>query len=139
MLAVVFLALGAFLLYQALQLPLASLAGPGPGLLPAALGGLLLALAALLVPATWRERVVVGDLRRIGVMVVAVAVCTATLELLGFVLATGTMMVVLLVAFNERRRLALAALGIAGTVATYALFAGLLKVQLPADPWGLWQ
>ena len=138
--AVVFLLLGAFLLYQALQLPMRSLAaGPGPGLLPAAVGALLLVLAALLLPATWRERVAFGDLRRIGIMIAAVAFCTAMLESLGFVLAAAIMMVVLLVTFNERHRIALTALGVVGAAATYALFYGVLKVQLPADPWALWR
>jgi len=44
----------------------------------------------------------------------------------------------LLVAFNPRRRLWLAALGLAGSVGSYALFSSFLKVQLPPDPWFLW-
>jgi Tripartite tricarboxylate transporter TctB family len=137
--ALAFLLLGAFLLYQALQLPMRSSGGPGPGLLPAALGVLIVALAARLIPATWRERVVFGDLRRIGIMTAALVLCTALLEPLGFVLATGLLMVILLVAFNERRRLAMAALGVIGVVVTYAVFYSVLKVQLPSDPWGLWR
>jgi putative tricarboxylic transport membrane protein len=138
-LAVAFLLLGAFLLYQALQLPMRGVSGPGPGLLPAALGALLVLLSARLIPATWREPVTFGNLRRIAVMIVALAGCTALLEPLGFVLATGLMMVALLVTFNERGRPAMAALGLLGSAVTYALFYGFLKVQLPGDPWGLWR
>jgi len=138
--AVAFLVLGAFLLYQSLQLSMRSLdGGPGPGLLPAGLAVLLLVLAARVVPTEWRQRVAFGNVRRIGVMIAAIALCTATLEPVGFVLATAGMMAILMAAFNERHRLALAALGVVGALATYALFYSALKVQLPGDPWGLWR
>lgn len=138
--AAAFSLLGLFLTYQALRLPFRSLdGGPGPGLLPTGLGVLLLILAGFALVQSRHERVAFGNLRRIGIMVGSVALYAATLEWLGFVLATAIMVVALLLTFNERRRAPLAALGVAGTLATYALFSGALKVPLPADPWGLWR
>lgn len=136
--ALAFLILGAFLLYQATRLSMRGLdGGPGPGVLPTGLALLMVALALRLLLSSWHQRLKFGNLRRIGIMVAVVGVYTAVLDKLGFVVATSIMMVLLLVTFNERYRLPLAALGVAGTVLTYQLFFGILKVQLPPDPWGL--
>jgi hypothetical protein len=138
--AIAFLLLGAFLFYQATRLSMRGLdGGPGPGLLPAGLGVLMLALSGRLVLSTWRERPQFGNLRRIGIMLAVVTVYGAVLERLGFVLATSILVVTLLMTFNERHRLPLAVLGVAGTALTYSLFFSVLRVQLPPDPWGLWR
>lgn len=138
--AIAFFLLGAFLLFQATQLSMRSLdGGPGAGVLPAALGILLMVFSARLIPGDWRDREPLGDVRRAGIMVLVLAVYAATLERLGFVLTTAALMILLLATFNSRRRLPLAALGVVGTLASYALFAGVLRVQLPADPWGVWR
>ena len=113
--------------------------GPGAGLLPLAIGAALVVLAGWTLAITWRQRVAFGDLRRIGIMIVALAVCTLLLDSPGFVLATAMLMAVLMVAFNERHGVVLAALGIVGAAATYALFFGVLHVQIPGDPGGLWR
>ncbi|OLC19237.1 MAG: hypothetical protein AUH33_06030 [Chloroflexi bacterium 13_1_40CM_68_21] len=131
--------LGALVLVQALGLRMTSLGGgPGPGLFPLALGAVLLLAGARLAPATLRERTEFGNLRRVGLLAAALAVYATLLERLGFVLTTGATIVFLLVAFNERRRVPLAILGVAGAVGSYALFSSLLRVQLPPDPWYLW-
>ena len=138
--AIAFLLFGAFLLYQATRLSMRSLdSGPGPGLLPSAIGALMLVLSAMLLRSGWREPAQFGTLWRLGVMVVVVTLYTAVLDRLGFVIATALMMVVLLVAFNERHRLPLAGLGVLGTALTYWLFFSVLKVPLPTDPWRLWR
>lgn len=139
-LAAVFFALGGFLLYQALRLSMRSLdGGPGPGLLPAALGGLMLLFAGRLLLGGAAERPTFGNLKRVGIMVAALALFGVGLEPLGFVLTAALVMVLLLILFNERQRVALAALGVIGAVASYALFYALLRVQLPPDPLGLWR
>lgn len=138
--AIAFLLLGAFLFYQSTRLSMRSLdGGPGPGLLPSAIGALMVLLAVLLLRSGWRERTQLGAVWRIGVMVGVVALYTAVLDRVGFVIATALMMIVLMVAFNERYRLPLAGLGVLGTALTYVLFFSVLKVPLPPDPWRLWR
>jgi putative tricarboxylic transport membrane protein len=113
--------------------------GPGPGVLPAALGALLLGIGARLAVTTWRERPEFGILWRVGVLALALVAYAVVLDPLGYVIATAATMVVLLVTFNERRRAMLAVLGVAGAVGSYALFNTALHVPLPPDPWGVWR
>ena len=113
--------------------------GPGPGLLPAALGVLMAVLAAWVLFVEPRPAAAPGELRRVGVMAGGLALYAAVLEAVGFVIATAALTVGLLALFNERGRAWLAALGVAGTVTSYWLFHTLLKVQLPADPFGIWR
>ncbi len=137
--AVALALLGAFVLVEASQLKMTSLGGgPGPGVFPVALGVMLLGIGARLAPAALRERTEFGHLRRVAVLIGALAAYAALLDRLGFVITTSATIVFLLVAFNPRRRLWLAALGLAGSVGSYALFSSFLKVQLPPDPWFLW-
>ena len=137
--AVALALLGAFVLVEASQLKMTSLGGgPGPGVFPVALGVMLLGIGARLAPAALRERTEFGHLRRVGVLIGALAAYAALLDRLGFVITTSATIVFLLVAFNPRRRPWLAALGLAGSVGSYALFSSFLKVQLPPDPWFLW-
>ena len=137
--AVALALLGAFVLVEASQLKMTSLGGgPGPGVFPVALGVILLGIGARLAPAALRERSEFGHLRRVAVLIGALAAYAALLDRLGFVITTSATIVFLLVAFNPRRRLWLAALGLAGSVGSYALFSSFLKVQLPPDPWFLW-
>ena len=137
--AVALALLGAFVLVEASQLKMTSLGGgPGPGVFPAALGAMLLGIGARLAPAALRERSEFGHLRRVAVLVGALAVYATLLDRLGFVITTSATIVFLLVAFNPRGRLWLAALGLAGSVGSYALFSSVLRVQLPPDPWFFW-
>ena len=137
--AVALALLGAFVLVEASQLKMTSLGGgPGPGVFPVALGVMLLGIGARLAPAALRERTEFGHLRRVAVLIGALAAYAALLDRLGFVITTSATIVFLLVAFNPHRRLWLAALGLAGSVGSYALFSSFLKVQLPPDPWFLW-
>jgi putative tricarboxylic transport membrane protein len=138
--AIVFALLGAFILAQALELRMTSLGGgPGPGVLPAALGALLLGIGARLALTTWRERPEFGVLWRVGVLALALVAYAVLLDPLGYVITTAATMVALLVTFNARRRVLLAALGVAGAVGSYALFNTALHVPLPPDPWGVWR
>jgi putative tricarboxylic transport membrane protein len=138
--AIVFALLGAFILAQALELRMTSLGGgPGPGVLPAALGALLLGIGARLALTTWRERPEFGVLWRVGVLALALMAYAVLLDPLGYVITTAATMVALLVTFNARRRVLLAALGVAGAVGSYALFNTALHVPLPPDPWGVWR
>src|SRR2546425_12177674 len=109
--------------------------GPGPGVFPVALGVMLLGIGARLAPAALRERTEFGHLRRVAVLVGALAVYATLLDRLGFVITTSATIVFLLVAFNPRGRLWLAALRLAGAVRSYALFSSVLRRQPPARPW----
>ncbi len=138
--AAVFFVLGWLFLYQALRLSMRSLdGGPGPGLLPGVLGLLTVVFSGRVLVARVAEWPVFGNLSRVGIMVAGLAVFGFALDRLGFVLTSALVMVLLLSLFNERHRTALAALGVLGALAAYALFYSVLKVQLPADPWGLWR
>lgn len=131
--------IGAFVLVQSFGLKMTSLGGgPGPGVFPVALGALLLGIGVRLAPESWRERTDFGDLRRVALLAGALAVYATLLDRLGFVITTSATIAFLLAAFNPRRRVALAALGVAGAVSCYALFSSFLRVQLPPDPWYLW-
>ncbi len=135
-----FLILGSFLFYQATRLSMRSLdGGPGPGVLPAGLGILMVLFSLWALVRHRLERVQFGSLARIGIMVGGVAAFNFILERVGFLVATALLMVALMVAFNERHRVPLAALGVVGAVLGYVLFYQVLKVQLPPDPWGLWR
>ncbi len=132
--------LGAFVVYQAIQLPMRSLdGGPGPGLLPAVLGIMLFGLGAWLVVGWNGEHPRFDNLDRVGIMALVLGVYAVGLERLGFVLTASLATTTLLLTFERRHPLLLAALGIAGAVACYALFYSVLKVQLPPDPLGLWR
>ena len=137
--AIAFGLLGALVLVETSQLKMTSLGGgPGPGVFPAALGAILLVIGARLAPAALRERTEFGHLGRVAVLTGALAVYAALLDRLGFVITTSATIVFLLVAFNPRGRPWLAALGLVGSVGSYALFSSFLRVQLPPDPWFIW-
>jgi hypothetical protein len=131
--------LGAFIVLEALQLRMTTLGGgPGPGVFPAALGTLMVVLGVLLAPSAWCERTEFGHLPRLAGLTGVLVAYAIVLDLAGFVIATAVAMAVMLAAFNERHRIALAALGVAGAVGSYALFSSVLHVQLPSDPWFIW-
>jgi hypothetical protein len=139
-LAVVFLVLGVAMLAQALRLSMRTLdGGPGPGLLPAALGVLIVVFSGRILLMTADQRPTFGHMARVGIMVAGLAMFGVAMDRLGFVLTAATVMVLLLLLFNTRGRAVLAGLGVVGAAATYALFYAVLRVQLPPDPWGLWR
>jgi putative tricarboxylic transport membrane protein len=137
--AVVLALLGAFVLVQAFQLKMTSLGGgPGPGVFPIALGALLLGLGVLLAPAALRERAEFGNVPRLAGLAGVLILYAILLDRLGFVITTSGAMAGMLAAFTARRRALWAAVGVAGAVASYALFSSILHVQLPPDPWFFW-
>jgi putative tricarboxylic transport membrane protein len=108
--------------------------GPGPGVLPVALGVIIVVLAAISFVRAEVRQIELPNLRRILVILGALIVYAALLEPLGYIIATTVLLAVLLMAFAERRRWwqPMAALVVAG--GTYALFRLLLSVPLPPDP-----
>jgi hypothetical protein len=138
--AVALCALGAFVVYQSSRLSMRSLdGGPGPGLMPIALGVLSVGLGAWILLAGGDNRHTFGNLRRVALMGLVLGLYAVGLEHLGFVATAALATVMLLLSFQRRPPVPLIALGIAGAVVCYALFYSALKVQLPPDPLGLWR
>lgn len=130
------LALGLYLTYEALQLPLGSLTRPGPGFYPAVLALLLVILSgailfhslkrgAALLPVGFGARTV-----HIAITAGAILVYALLLEAIGFLLCTFVLVLALLVAFGKvpwPRSLIVAG---AGTIAVYVMFTQ-LGIPLP--------
>ncbi len=121
--------------------PIGSLSEPGPGYVPLLLAiflgvmGLLVAVcgckSAPLAGMQWTEA------RRAIALLVACGVAAYALERLGYRITMATLLVFFL-GVMERRKLWLVVLVGAGfSLATYHVFATLLRVPLPVSPWGV--
>jgi putative tricarboxylic transport membrane protein len=108
--------------------------GPGAGVLPTALGVIIvgLALASFFRPEV--DRIKLPQLGRILLILGALAGYALLLNPLGYIIATALLMGALLMSFAERKAWwqPVAAIGIA--VGTYAVFHSLLQMPLPVDP-----
>ncbi|HET7096743.1 MAG TPA: tripartite tricarboxylate transporter TctB family protein [Casimicrobiaceae bacterium] len=130
--------LGAFAVWQAALMPFGTVALPGPGMLPMALGVLLMLSSAGLVVAELRapariEIVTLGN-RHIVLAFVAVVVAGLLFETAGFLVTSTLFMFVLLTALSTLGwwRSLLAA--VATSVAAGLFFDKLLGVVLPSLP-----
>ena len=131
---------GAAIAWQSWQYPLGSVAAPGPGYLPFALGIALLACGALIVvagsrsPAFDRKRFDDGPK---GLAILAgLAFAALALERLGYRITIAVVLVYYLGVLERRpwaRTLALAAVVALGS---HYLFAGWLRVPLPVGAFG---
>jgi hypothetical protein len=127
-------------MWEAHKLPLGSLSNPGPAYVPIVLAGLLLGFAVLVaargggsarvVTLGWHEwRHAVAILAVLGFMAFA-------LERLGYRLTIIVALAVVLLVLERRSWLTAAAFSLAFALASYHLFAVVLRVQLPRSPWG---
>ncbi len=128
-------ALGACVFAAAKKMPFGSIANPGPGVMPAALGVLLLVAGALVALSAWRStpreaRVELGHADVIGPVAALVAV-GFLFEMLGapLVLAVFLTLLFRLLARTAWWRALLG--GVLGSAATWLFFVELLDVQLP--------
>ena len=133
--------LGVYVAVVARQYPFGTLAEPGPGFLPFALG-LLLAAAGLVIAlgarfAAGAHRPVFDDLPHALVILAALAVAAFTMERLGFRLTVAAMLLFFLGAVERRRlwRVTVVACGFA--FGAFHLINDILRVPLPVGPWGL--
>ena len=120
--------------------PTGSLAEPGPGYVPLlfaiVLGafGLLIALRSGASPLfntiQWTEA------RRGLVLLAACGVAVFALERIGYRLTMIALLIFLLGVVERKRALPALSVALGFAFASYALFATLLKVQLPRGPWG---
>jgi putative tricarboxylic transport membrane protein len=138
--ALVLLAFGLFALGQAARLRLGTIAAPGPGLFPLALAAALCVVAAGLLARAWRLPAAAGGLpagRRLPIAgaLGALVVYALVLERVGFLLATGALLVFFFRALQRRSW----AVALGGSLVTAALswlvFKVWLGVNLPAGWW----
>ena len=133
--AVLLMVFGGFWIWQASRLALSSPeGGPGPGLLPTAMGVSILVLAALSFLRPEVERIGLPHVGRIALILVSLIGYALLLEELGYVIATALLLGFLLLAFAERRRWWQPVAAAVVSFATYYVFRILLQVPLPTDP-----
>jgi putative tricarboxylic transport membrane protein len=134
-----FFVMGAWMIWQSTMLPQFSVFGPGPEFLPNIAGGLLIVLSALLFVSTVRKgEVTPADFwpnrsgwYRVGVMVFALFLYTALLEVVGYLLLTFLYMVFMLFALSKYRWFVKIGLAVFITLLFYQIFVGMLGVPAP--------
>ena len=133
--AVAMMAFGGFWIWQAGRLALRSPEGaPGPGLLPTAMGVLIIAMAAISFIRPEVGRVELPYFRRIAIILASLVGYAILLEPAGYVVATALLLAFLLLAFADRRRWWQPVAALAVSFASYYVFRILLSVPLPPDP-----
>ena len=134
--AVVLVLFGAGFVLEARRYPFGTPSAPGAGFLPLVLGAIFTLLAVLLLvrPGWPPERSTLPPDRqaalRIGTTVLGLAAAIALLERIGF-LVVGTVLMLVLLLFLDRRPLRAAILAPIVTVFTYVVFKVWLRVPLP--------
>jgi putative tricarboxylic transport membrane protein len=130
---------------SALRLDRGTSSNPGPGLVPAAIGGLLLACTAIHLIGVLRSRSgevegaasippAAGNRRAVVGILAATVVFPLILEPLKFVVATTVVAFVMLVLLNPRRPAFSLGLAVGMAVASFVIFSRLLGVALPGGP-----
>ena len=143
--ALALIALGAFVALEAWQWPYLAKDGPGPGFFPLWIGIILMALAGayivLQITAAARGKSDVDRTSWKGSGPVltgwaALIVAVALLKPLGFT-AAYALLTIFLIRFVFRQAWKAAVIvGVVSAVAFWIVFVKLLRVQLPAGPWG---
>lgn len=134
--ALVLLVFAAGFLWEASRYPFGSLGTPGPGFLPVTLGTsfAVLSLVLLIRPGLPPEDVLPPDRAaalRIGITIVAITLSILLLDRLGF-LVTGTLLMLAMLLFLDRRPIRAVLLAPVSTFLVYAVFKVWLRVPLPA-------
>ena len=133
--AVMLILFGAFWVWQASRLSARSAdAGPGPGVLPTALGVIIIVLALISFFRPEVERIALPHLGRIAVILASLIGYALLLEPLGYVASTALLLAFLFIAFAEQRKLWQPVAAVALSFGTYYVFRILLSVPLPPDP-----
>lgn len=133
-------ALGAWIVGQAWGWSYMGEDGPGPGFFPRWYGAIMLVLSLLLVAGSIfkpgagaaQKAVRFDEMRRAFTCWLALAVCIALLNVLGFIIAFALLTwFIVAILFRRPQREALV-IAVAGAVGFHALFAWGLGLQLPA-------
>jgi len=142
---VVFLLLAAFIAWESLELKFYTNNGPGPGFFPFWLSMALGLLAVLMIlQATFRESEPMPEgffasragYLRAGAIVVALAVTTALLDIVGFPLTMLVTILFLLFALGRPSLIVTLLVSAAGSFGWFYLFDRWLKVPLPMGFFG---
>lgn len=141
-----FVAFAGVVLTQSVQLEYYDRGIPGPGFFPILLACALALTGLLLVVSRLRgadadfgvfEGPSRSELRRALTVWLAIAIATAVMNLVGFLLTTGVLVAVLLLGVERLRTWTAVLTVILIPVVFYTVFAVLLKVRLPVGPWGI--
>jgi len=145
--AIAIIAVGAlFIGFAVKDLPLGTIDDPGPAAMPLLLGGLtiLFALwslgagsAGLLASAGEEDGPAPGERWHAVRIVAAMAAAAVLLAPLGYRLTILALLVFFLVLVERKPLLPAVAVSVALSFGSHALLWHVLKVQLPAGPWGL--
>jgi putative tricarboxylic transport membrane protein len=151
--AIAQLLLGAITAVLSLQLPLGTLRLPGSGLFPLALGVLLALLSAFQLTRLLLDRRAAataapaqpatppkpappeGATRRVALFMATVAIATALLQVVGYVISSLLLMLGLLKVLGVRWRVAVPVAALSATGA-HVLFVLWLKIPMPPGPLG---
>ena len=132
--------LGGAYLALALQLPMHTLNGPGAGVFPVVVAGVLMATGALVAlwpaagPATENEDDAPGSFRATAVVFAALVAFCLLFQRLGYIASGVLLMIAVLRAFRAPWTVA-AAVSVVSVLVTYAVFATLLGLTLPRGSW----
>lgn len=134
-------ALGVAYFALALGLPMYTLSGPGPGVFPVAVAGILVLAGTL---AAWKPESqsepddvnssTEGTWLAPGIVFAALVVFCLIFQRVGYIVSGIFVMTAALKAFNARWPFALA-VSVVSVLATYLVFATLLGLQLPRGSW----
>ncbi len=133
-------ALGLYVAAASREYPFGSIAEPGPGFLPFALGlmlaacGIVVAIGAFYVAPT--RPVPFADLPHALVVLGALAAAAVAIERIGFRATVAVMLLFFLLAIERRQPLVAVALTLAFALGSFHLINDVLRVPLPVGPWG---
>ncbi len=124
-----------------LKLPLGNLQNPGPAYVPALLAALLFGFAILIIVFGGRSQLMAGvswsEWRHAVAILAVCAFMALALERLGYRITIFAALAFLLGVVERRSMVATVAFAGVFSVASYYLFATLLRVPLPLGPWNL--
>ena len=136
--AIAFILLGAFAAWEAARMPLGSAAMPGPGMMPLALGVLLMLSSAALVILDWKapqpEAPVLLGNRQVALTVAATIIAGLLFERAGFLVTSTLFLFVMLLALSTLGWWRSLLASVAASVAALYFFQKLLGVNLPPLP-----
>jgi hypothetical protein len=134
-------ALGLYVWWMNRAYPIGTLSEPGPGYVPLLLA-VFMGVMGLLVALSGGKSMPLAELEwteagRAAALVIACGVAAYALERLGYRITVAALLVFILGVMERRKVMMVATVGIGFSLATYYLFATLLRVPLPVSPWGV--
>jgi hypothetical protein len=134
-------ALGAYVAIAARDYPFGSVAQPGPGFVPFALGvmlavcGMVMAIGAAFVPP--ERTITFRDLPHAAVILLVLVAAALGIERIGFRALVVLMLLFFLWVIERRSPFVAVPLALAVAFGTFHLINDVLRVPLPVGPWGL--